>query len=202
MVQGFTEKVAAVLSKELVTDAVLVVVLTGMDVIDLFQGRISEEQLLKNLTITLVSTAAGAAGGWAGGALGTVVLPGAGAVVGTIVGSVLVGGTAALVSQLVADKIYQSDAEEMFEIVSNEFQILGEEYFINEEEGEAISQTLSKLLTGNTLKDMYASEDRTAFARELMEPLFEEQLLAREDVSHSHVSIPQSSEHLYCSPKS
>lgn len=178
-----TSKVAKVLSKELITEGVMIVVLTAVDVTDLFRGRISEEELLKNLTVTIVTAAAGTAGGWAGGALGNFVLPGAGAAIGTIVGSVLVGGLSGLVAELVADKVYESDADEMYKIISVEFQNLGEEYLITEDEGKLISEELSKELTGNTLKNMYASENRTQFALELMKPLFIKQVEAREEIN-------------------
>lgn len=177
-----TAKVAQVLSKELITEGVMVVVLTAVDVTDLFRGRISEEELLKNLTIVLVSSTAGVAGGYAGGAIGNAILPGAGAVVGSIAGTVIAGGAATLVAELVADKIYKSDADQMYEIISAEFQVLAEQYLISEVEGQLISEELSKLLVGDTLKDMYASEDRTEFAISLLEPLFIKQVNAREEI--------------------
>ncbi|MDY5496389.1 MAG: hypothetical protein SPF99_00180 [Anaerobutyricum sp.] len=175
-----TSKVAEVLSKELITDGVFVVVLTTMDVSELLRGRISEEELLKNLTVTIVSTSAGMAGGCIGGAAGSFVLPGAGALLGKIAGSVLAGGTAAFASELVADKIYKSDADEMFDIITTEFQKLGEEYLISEEEGQLISEELSKKLTGKILKDMFESKDRTKYANNMLEPLFQKQVNKRE----------------------
>ena len=64
-------QVAHTLSRELIADGVLIIVLTSIDVADLFRGRISKEEVLKNLTVTIVSLAAGAAGGYGGAALGT-----------------------------------------------------------------------------------------------------------------------------------
>lgn len=175
-----TTKVTEILSKELLTEAVVIVVLTAADVTELFRGRISKEELLKNLTVAIVVAAASTAGGYVGGAAGNVVLPGAGALIGTIAGGTLVGGVAGLASELVADKIYKSDADEMFEIISTEFQNLGEDYLINEDEATLISDELSLLLKDDILKDMYASEDRCEFAIDLLKPLFEKQIEARE----------------------
>lgn len=177
-----TTKVADILAQEIIVDAVMVVVLTGVDVVNLFNGRISEEELLKNLTVTLVSVAAGAAGGVAGATVGQFVLPGAGAAIGKIAGSTIAGGTAALVSELIAAKIYKSDAEEMFDIISEQFLIMCEDYIISEEEGTVITEELSKILDGDILKDMYASENREEFAQKLMEPLFEEQIKKRPEI--------------------
>ena len=38
------------------------------------------------------------------------------------------------------------------------------------------------MLSGETLEEMYASEDREVFAENLMEPLFEEQVKQREKI--------------------
>jgi hypothetical protein len=63
----------------------------------------------------------------------------------------------------------------MFKIISDEFLVLCEEYLINESEGAAITDKLKSKLVGDVLKDMYASDNRNKFARDLMEPLFVEQ---------------------------
>ena len=60
--------------------------------------------------------------------------------------------------------------------------LLCEEYLINEDEGTAITEKLKSKLVGDTLKDMYASEDRNLFARDLMEPLFVEQASERAQI--------------------
>lgn len=174
-----TNNVAKIISKELIADGVLIIVLTGVDVVDLFRGRISKEELLKNLTVTIISVAAGTAGGIGGGALGTLIAPGVGTTVGTIVGSTVVGGAAGILSDLLISKFYESDAEEMYQIISDEFLVLCEEYLISETEGIVITDALKNELVGDTLKDMYASENRTQFARQLLEPLFTDQVKAR-----------------------
>ena len=74
---------------------------------------------------------------------------------------------------------YESDAEEMFVIISDEFTQLCSDYLINEEEGTRLADGLSSVLIGDTLKDMYASENRSEFARNLIEPLFIEEVKNR-----------------------
>ena len=44
-----TKAAAQIIAKELIVDGVMLVVLTGVDVAELFRGRISKEELLKNL---------------------------------------------------------------------------------------------------------------------------------------------------------
>lgn len=177
-----TKAVAKIISKELIADGVLVIVLTGVDVVELFRGRISKEELLKNLTVTIVSVAVGTAGGYGGAALGTLIAPGAGTTIGAILGSVITGGLSAWAAEALIAPFYESDAEEMFEIISTEFTSLCGEYLINEDEGTKIAEKLSSALVGDVLKDMYASDDRSKFARELIEPLFVEQVEERPEI--------------------
>jgi len=171
-----TKAVAKIISKELIADGVLIIVLTGVDVVELFRGRISKEELLKNLTVTIVSVAVGTAGGYGGAALGTLIAPGAGTTIGAILGSVITGGLSAWAAEALIAPFYESDAEEMFEIISTEFTTLCGEYLINEDEGTRIAEKLGNKLVGDVLKDMYSSEDRSKFARDLIEPLFIEEV--------------------------
>ena len=166
------KQVSNALARELIVDGVLVIILTSADVVDLFRGRISKEEVLKNLTVTIISIAVGAAGGYGGALAGNIIAPGAGGVIGAAAGSILAGGLSALGAEVLIAPFYESDAEEMFNIISEEFTVLCGDYLINEEEGTHIAEALKGELIGDVLKDMYASEDRTQFARDLMEPLF------------------------------
>ncbi len=178
-----TKAVAKIISKELIADGVLVIVLTGVDVVELFRGRISKEELLKNLTVTIVSVAVGTAGGYGGAALGSLVAPGAGTAIGGILGSLLAGGLSAWAAEALIAPYYESDAEEMFEIISTEFTTLCGEYLINEDEGIKITESLKSALVGDVLKDMYSSKDRSEFARKLLEPLFEIEVSKRPKIT-------------------
>lgn len=80
-----TKAAAKIIAKELMVDGVMLVVLTGADVVELFRGRISEEELLKNLTVTIISIGVGTAGGLSVWAAESLIAP-----------------------------YYESDAEEMF----------------------------------------------------------------------------------------
>lgn len=174
-----TKAAAKIISKELIADGVLLVVLTGVDVAELFRGRISKEELLKNLSVTIISIGVGTAGGYGGAALGTLIAPGLGTTIGAIIGAVAGGGLSAWAAEALIAPFYESDAEEMFKIISEEFTELCGEYLINEEEGNRLVDKLDSVLIGDVLKDMYASEDRETFARELIEPLFIDEAKAR-----------------------
>lgn len=179
-----TASMAKLLSRELVADGVLVLVLTTADVVDLFRGRISKAEMLKNLTVTIVTMGAGTAGYYGGVAIGTAVTPGVGTAVGGILGSVAAGSISAFAAESLIAPFYESDADEMFHIINDEFTKLCSEYLIDKEEGVRITEALQKQLASSsrTLKDMYASENRKDFARNLLEPLFAEEISHRPEI--------------------
>lgn len=177
-----TKAAAKIIAKELMVDGVMLVVLTGADVVELFRGRISEEELLKNLTVTIISIGVGTAGGYGGAALGTLIAPGLGTTIGTIIGATAAGGLSVWAAESLIAPYYESDAEEMFNIISDEFTLLCGNYLINENEGNKLVDELNSVLIGDVLKDMYASEDRNKFAKELIEPLFIEAVKNRDKI--------------------
>lgn len=170
------------MQSQIITSGVVVAALSVSDVADLFQGRISPQQLLKNLVVTVASVAGTTVGGVAGGAVGTAILPGVGTTLGTFVGGMAGGAASGYVSDALLSKIYAGDAQAMYDIISEKFQSLSEDYLVSEEEGAAITEKLQTVLSGETLEEMYASEDREVFAENLMEPLFEEQVKQREKI--------------------
>lgn len=177
-----TKQVSSVLQNQVITTGVVIVVLSLDDVYDLFHGRISKEQLLKNLAVTTVSVAGATVGSIAGSAAGTAIAPGIGTTIGKVAGGIVGGTVSGLAGEKVLSHVYAGDAEEMYDIISAQFQQLGDEYLISEDEGNAITLALQDTLTGDVLKDMYASEDRTTFATDLMEPMFENQIKQREPI--------------------
>lgn len=174
---------AQIIAKELIVDGVLIVVLTGIDFIELLRGRISKEELLKNLVVTIVGVAGGAAGGYAGAALGTAILPGVGTVVGGLIGGIAGGIGGSVLTEEIISNFYKSDAEKMYDIICKEYEVLCEDYLITKEEGDAIAKKLKSLLVGDILKDMHASENREEFARNLLDPLFLEQASKRNKIT-------------------
>lgn len=166
---------AKMLRGNAITGAVSVVVLSSVDVVNIFRGRISGKQLLKNVANT-ASTVAGGTAGWVGGAaagaavgsavpiIGTAI----GGLVGGVLGSFAGGGASSKVSNAVLGTFIEDDAEEMIRIIEKVFQSLATDYLLNQTEVENIVDALKNDLTGRTLKDMYASTDREKFAKDLL----------------------------------
>jgi hypothetical protein len=75
----------------LVTGVVTTAVLSSVDVARLINGRISGQQLAKNVTTTAAGVAGGAGGYAIGAGIGTMLLPGVGTIVGGLVGGFLAG---------------------------------------------------------------------------------------------------------------
>jgi hypothetical protein len=158
-----------------ITGIVSVVVLSSVDVVNIFRGRISGAQMFKNVANT-ASTVAGGTAGWIGGAtagaaigsfvpiIGTAV----GGIVGGLLGSFGGGAAANKVSSVVLNEFIEDDADEMVRTIEEVFVELADDYLLNQQEAENIIDNLKTDLTGSTLKDMFASSNRRVFARNLM----------------------------------
>ena len=161
---------AKLLRGNAITSAVSLVIFTVPDLVDIFRGRISGKQLAKNMAET-AGGIAGGVGGWAGGAaLGSLILPGPGTVIGGIIGGLAGGIGGSLGVGAIADLIAEDDADEMLDIIYNEFEKVAIEYLLNEDEMQKVAEYLTEKIDGNKLKDMFSSKDRHQFARDLIEP--------------------------------
>ncbi len=178
------------LGSNIVTSVASVIVLSSMDVVNIFRGRISGAQLFKNLVNTGASVAGGtagwAAGASAGAALGSIV-PGVGTAIGGVVGGLFgafAGGSAAgKVASAVTDEFIEDDAKEMIAIIESRFKSLAEDYLLNKEEAEKVVEYLAQDLDGSILKDMYASSSRSIFANNLLVPNIEIVVRSRTKIS-------------------
>ena len=171
---------AKLLRGNVITAGISVVILSTVDVVNIFRGRISGKQLFKNIANT-ASTVAGGTAGWVGGAtagaaLGSVV-PIVGTAVGGFVGGLLGsfggGAVAGKVSNKVLNNFIEDDVNEMLRIIEKEFSELSVDYLLNKEEAESVIDNLKEDLTGSTLKDMFADDDQEEFARDLILPHIE-----------------------------
>lgn len=180
---------AKLLRGNAITGAVSVVVLSSVDVVNIFRGRISGAQLFKNVANT-ASTVAGGTAGWVGGAtagaaIGSfipVVGTAVGGVVGGLLGSFAGGSAAGKVSNKVLSGLIEDDADEMVRIIENVFTQMAEDYLLNQEEAENIVDNLKDVLNGSTLKDMFASSNRKEFAHELLIDNIEREVKKREKI--------------------
>lgn len=173
---------AKLLRGNTITAVGTVAVLSSMDVVNMFRGRISGKQLFKNIVST-TGTTVGGVGGWVGGAgLGSVVFPGIGTIAGGIAGSLLGGAITGKATKCVVDNFIEDDAEEMVKIIENLFCRLAKDYLLSQKEAEDCVGILSQNLNGNILKNMYACDDREEFASGLLEPIISEEIKERDKI--------------------
>lgn len=183
---------AKLLRGNAITGMVSFVVLSVGDVANIFRGRISGEQLFKNLTNT-ASTVAGGSAGWVAGATAGAMVGSAIPLIGTAIGGIVGGlagafGGGALASKAsgaILNQFIEDDAEYLLRIIQDVFSDLCNDYLITKAEAERIVDQLKERLNGNVLKDMYASSNRKQYAKSLMEKYFIEASNKRQ-----HIMLP------------
>ncbi|WP_199825329.1 hypothetical protein [Gorillibacterium timonense] len=181
---------AKLLRSNAITAGVSIVVLSSVDVVNIFRGRISGTQLFKNITNTAASVGGGAAG-WVGGAAAGAAIGSAVPIIGTAIGGFVGGLAGAFAGGSLAGKASDSllgvfiedDAKQMIEIIEKSFIQLAEDYLLNKTEAERIIDALKEDLTGASLKDMFASSDRQTFAQNLLVPHIENEVRTRKRVN-------------------
>ena len=167
---------AKLLRNNAITAGVTIVVLSSIDMIDIFRGRISGAQLFKNIASTTSSVAGGTAGYLGGAAIGTAILPGIGTIVGGILGSIGAGMAANKATSSVLDSFIEDDADEMVRIIEKQYCRLATDYLLNQKEAEKVADALKNFLDGGTLKEMYSCSDREDFAVNLLTPIIEDEV--------------------------
>lgn len=149
------------LASNAVADIVIVLVLSGKDVVNVFRRRISGSQFIKDFIITVGGVAGGAAGSavgdMAGGSLGRL----AGSAIGTAI-----GGTAA---KAAADAHIEDDAVKMGRVIETSLVRFAKANALTPEEDNLISEDIDQSLTTEVLMQMQASSDREAFADKIVE---------------------------------
>lgn len=164
---------AKLLRGNAITSGVTIAVMSTADVVNIFQGKISGKQLFKNLANTTTSVAAGTAGYIAGQAL--IPIP----IIGGLIGSAVSGAIASKVSSTVLDSFIEDDANEMIEIVNDRLVSLANDYLLNKEEVEYVTDELHEELSGSALKDMFASYNRNEYADSILVPIIERKVKER-----------------------
>lgn len=162
-----------------ITAGVTIAVMSSIDMIDIFRGRISGAQLFKNIANTTSSVAGGTAGYLGGAAIGTAVLPGIGTIVGGLIGAIGAGMAANKATSSVLDSFIEDDADEMVRIIEKQYCRLATDYLLNQKEAEKVADALKDLLDGSTLKEMYSCSDREEFAVNLLTPIIEDEVALR-----------------------
>lgn len=171
--------VAKLLRNNAITAGATIVVLSSVDMIDIFSGRISGAQLFKNIANTASSVAGGTAGYLGGAAIGTAILPGIGTIIGGLIGTIGAGMAANKATSSVLDSFIGDDADEMVRIIEKQYCRLATEYLFNQKEAEKIADALKNFLDGSMLKEMYSCSDREEFAVNLLTPIIEDEVALR-----------------------
>jgi len=174
-----------------VTGVVTTLVISSVDFARMFQGKVSGAQVFKNVATTGASVAGGT-GGWMGGAaagaaFGSVVpIIGttAGGIIGGIAGALTGGVVAQKASETILDSFIEDDAKEMLRIVEREFGEIAFAYLLTEDEAnQAGDKFKDKYDVPDMLRDMYASSNRSEFARRKIEIIVENIVSKREKIS-------------------
>lgn len=192
-----TNYLSKVLRGNVVTGVITTTVISSVDFYQLFKGKISGAQALKNVTVT-ASSVAGGTGGWlagaaAGAAIGSavpIIGTAAGGIVGGILGSFGGGWAANKTAKYTMDLIIKDDAEEMVEIIQSQFSIVANDYLLSRAEAESIINKIKEKIDNKLLMNMYASKDHKKFAYSWMEKFAQELISSREKIKN----LPSSEE--------
>lgn len=173
--------VSKLLRGNIITSAVMTLVLSAKDIGNAFRGRISGKQLFKNIATIAGGIAGGAAGVVVGNLALNLIAPGAG-IVGLIVSvaGAAAGGTAGgAATNSVIGTFIEDDAVELVKILEESFCRLAQDYMLMSDELDITLDDLSRALEGETLLEMFASPDHQAFADKLVRDVIERRIQFR-----------------------
>lgn len=171
-----------VLRGNIVAGIVTTVVLSTDDFIILFDGKASKMQTFKNVSKTAVGVAGGVAGWMATGAAMGSVVPGIGTVIGAIagvVGGAVGGGVSSAVASNVLDSYIEDDSKVMLRKLEAVFGQMAEDHLLTTAEASSIIKEFQQFDVPSLLRDMYASDSKEAFVKQVFNPLFDERLQLR-----------------------
>lgn len=170
-----TRNLAKLLRSNAIAAAVVMTVLSAKDISHFFSGRISAEQLFRN--VSTMAAGLGGAGVGATLAAATTAILGPGAVVAAV--AAFMGGTAGgtLSSKAIRkllDRFTKDDSEKLVAVLNVRLQALAPEYLLNREELELVVDTLLLALQNRDIfLNMYASDDWNQFADRLLRNIIE-----------------------------
>lgn len=175
-----SNNLAKLLRSNAIATGVFLVVMSAGDISKTFQGKISGKQLFKNV----MTLAGGVGGGFGGAAIGATVggtigsvIPGVGTVIGAkiggVAGGVIGGGAGGTAANKALNQFIEDDAIKMVRILNERFTPLAQEYLLSEDELEIVLDDLRHTLSSGELQNMYASNDRKAYADDLIRRVIE-----------------------------
>jgi len=153
-----------------VASAVILVVMTGPELIKLIRGRISRAQFMKNVAIGASGVIGGTVGGFVGGVLGAPLGP-YGVIAGRFAGGVVGGMFAAKIASVVADELMEDDRVAMLAIVSEQLEYLARLFVLSAEELDVLNANLDQVVTASMLEALYGEKvNRKALANHYLKP--------------------------------
>lgn len=164
--QAASNNLAKSLRANIAAAAITVVVMSAGDISDFFQKKISGKQLFKNVS----TIASGIVGGYIGYAAGLAL----GGPLGAFAMGLIGGTLSTEATKKLMDEFIEDDAVEMVAILNQQIIVLAQEYLLSEEELAIVVDELQDVLRAGALLYMYASEDRTVFANELLTKAIED----------------------------
>ena len=182
--------VSKLLRGNIVANIIAIALISSVDVVNIFRGRISSQQLLKNVT-TVTGTVAGGAAGWTGGAtigsaIGSavpVIGTAAGAMVGAFIGSMAGGTVGGTLTHKVMDGFIEDDAKKMLVVIEVEIARVTKDIFLTQQEAEFFIESIQQELSSDMLKDMFASNDHKRYASRFVQNKIEEVTCFRSNIT-------------------
>lgn len=168
-----TKNLAKLMRSNIIAQAVVLTVLSAGDITNFFRGRISGKQLFKEVTILASGLGGAAIGGAVGGMLGPV---------GSIAGAMIGGALTSSQMHKLMDHFIEDDAVALVNIIRKRLIVLAQQYLLTEEELELVVDALKEALVQEKLLEMYASDDREAFADTMLKAGIEETIRWRATV--------------------
>lgn len=168
--------VAKLLRGNIITSSVMVVVLSAKDIGNAFRGRISGQQLFKNIATTAGGMTGGTAGFYAGKFVLNLIAPGAGEVAGFVValaGSAAGGTAGGAATNAIIGQFIEDDAVMLTKIIEESFCQQAQDYMLTQEEIDIVLEDLHQELSREALLDMFASADRHLYADSLVQTQIE-----------------------------
>lgn len=162
-----TNSLAKLMRTNFIVQIVSMVVLSGKDVFNYANGKISGEQLFKEV-ISIASGLAGTAGGAAlAGALSVSLGP-IGIGVAATIGGLIGGGLSTSVTRAILNEFIEDDAIKLTKIINERFVILANEYLLSMEEIDLVLEILKQCLIQSKMLEMFSSNNRIQFADNLI----------------------------------
>ncbi|MDR2167566.1 MAG: hypothetical protein LBE35_06935 [Clostridiales bacterium] len=162
-----------IMRANIITRLISVIVLVIFDVFALARRRISVKQFAINVALALMLLVGGTAGWYFGnGVIGGLFESTLVAIIFGIIGAALLGVALGAMLEKIIKRFVKDDTEDMLEICNRVFCELAENYALSGEQAQKAAEIIE--IDASTVKKMYASPDKTAYACGLIEPCLKE----------------------------